>query len=536
MEFDLPKETSSIIKVIGVGGGGSNAVNHMYNQGIIGVDFIVCNTDRQALDISPVPLKIQLGPSLTEGRGAGSLPEIGKNAAIENIDEIRELLGKNTKMVFITAGMGGGTGTGAAPVIAEVAREMNILTVGIVTVPFNFEGRKRRQQAEEGLERIRQNVDTLLVINNERLREITGNLTITNAFSQADDILTVAAKGIAEVISVTGSMNVDFNDVNTVMRNSGRAIMGSAAAEGENRAVSAVQQALASPLLNDNDISGAQYVLLNITYGNKEVLMDEITEITDYIQDEAGSTADVIWGHGFDPTLGDKLSVTLIATGFKSNHPISGFEKAPERTVVTLDLEQKNEIKEQLSSPTQSTPFINAVEVKAPIEEPFMKAEVKQEEVVASVPPIVEAPVSKVEEAPVEKQESLELTWQIQDVSAEASIQPEPKKEGIIVHHLEDDSQAKLEMDNQSARTVLSPEEQQRKTQERMSRIHDLTMKLKKSEGIAEFENEPAYVRRNIQLDNSKPSTEESFSRFGLSEEDNKGVLRSNNFLHDNVD
>jgi cell division protein FtsZ len=381
MEFDLPKETSSIIKVIGVGGGGSNAVNHMYNQGIIGVDFIVCNTDRQALDISPVPLKIQLGPSLTEGRGAGSLPEIGKNAAIENIDEIRELLGKNTKMVFITAGMGGGTGTGAAPVIAEVAREMNILTVGIVTVPFNFEGRKRRQQAEEGLERIRQNVDTLLVINNERLREITGNLTISNAFSQADDVLTVAAKGIAEVISVTGSMNVDFNDVNTVMRNSGRAIMGSASAEGENRAVNAVQQALASPLLNDNDISGAQYVLLNITYGNKEVLMDEITEITDYIQDEAGSTADVIWGHGFDPSLGDKLSVTLIATGFKSNHPISGFEKAPERTVVTLDLEQKNEIKEQLSSPTQSTPFINAVEVKAPIEEPFMKSESKEEPV-----------------------------------------------------------------------------------------------------------------------------------------------------------
>jgi len=536
MEFDLPKETSSIIKVIGVGGGGSNAVNHMYNQGIIGVDFIVCNTDRQALDISPVPLKIQLGPSLTEGRGAGSLPEIGKNAAIENIDEIRELLGKNTKMVFITAGMGGGTGTGAAPVIAEVAREMNILTVGIVTVPFNFEGRKRRQQAEEGLERIRQNVDTLLVINNERLREITGNLTITNAFSQADDILTVAAKGIAEVISVTGSMNVDFNDVNTVMRNSGRAIMGSAAAEGENRAVNAVQQALASPLLNDNDISGAQYVLLNITYGNKEVLMDEITEITDYIQDEAGSTADVIWGHGFDPTLGDKLSVTLIATGFKSNHPISGFEKAPERTVVTLDLEQKNEIKEQLSSPTQSTPFINAVEVKAPIEEPFMKSEVKQEEVVASVPPSVEVPVSKVEEAPVEKQESLELTWQIQEVKSEASIQDEPKKETVIVHHLEDDSQSKLELDNQSTRTILSPEEQQRKTQERMSRIHDLTIKLKKSEGIAEFENEPAYVRRNIQLDNSKPSAEDSFSRFGLAEEDNKGVLRSNNFLHDNVD
>src|SRR5690606_33349490 len=212
MEFDLPKENASIIKVIGVGGGGSNAVNHMYNQGIIGVDFIVCNTDKQALDISPVPFKIQLGPSLTEGRGAGSLPEIGKNAAIENIDEIRDLLSNNTKMVFVTAGMGGGTGTGAAPVIAKVAKELGILTVGIVTVPFGFEGRKRRQQAEEGLEAMRESVDTLLVINNERLREIFGNLTLGNAFSQADDVLSTAAKGIADVISVTGAINVDFND------------------------------------------------------------------------------------------------------------------------------------------------------------------------------------------------------------------------------------------------------------------------------------------------------------------------------------
>lgn len=326
MEFDLPKDTSSIIKVIGVGGGGSNAVNHMYGQGIIGVDFIVCNTDRQALDISPVPFKIQLGPSLTEGRGAGALPEIGMNAAIENIDEIRDVLSKNTKMVFVTAGLGGGTGTGAAPVIAQVAKEMGILTVGIVTVPFNFEGRKRRQQAEDGLEKMRQNVDTLLIINNERLREMTGNLTIGNAFSQADDVLTTAAKGIAEVIAVTGAINVDFNDVKTVMKDSGVAIMGSAAAEGESRALTAVSQALNSPLLNDNDISGAQYVLLNITYGDKEVLMDEITEITDFIQDEAGSTADVIWGHGYDATLGDKLSVTIIATGFNSN-PITGLRK-----------------------------------------------------------------------------------------------------------------------------------------------------------------------------------------------------------------
>ena len=236
----------------------------MYNQGIKGVDFIVCNTDLQALEISPVPHKLQLGPSLTEGRGAGSLPEIGKNAAVENIEEIREYLSAGTKMVFVTAGMGGGTGTGAAPVIAKVARELGILTVGIVTVPFNFEGRKRRIQAEEGLEEMRENVDTLLVINNERLREVTGNLSITNAFEQADDILATAARGIAEVIAVTGAINVDFNDVNTVMRDSGVAIMGSASAEGDNRALKAVEQALESPLLNDNDISGAEYVLLNI--------------------------------------------------------------------------------------------------------------------------------------------------------------------------------------------------------------------------------------------------------------------------------
>ena len=343
MDFDLPKDYSSIIKVIGVGGGGSNAVNHMFKQGIVGVDFIVCNTDRQALDISPVPYKIQLGPQLTDGRGAGMLPEVGMAAANENIEEIRELLSKNTKMVFVTAGMGGGTGTGAAPVIAQVAKDLGILTVGIVTIPFNFEGRKRRQQAEEGLNKMRENVDTLLVINNERLRELGKNMSLTEAFSYADDILTVAARGIAEVISVTGVINVDFNDVNTVLKNSGHAIMGSAAAEGEDRAIEAVKSALTSPLLMDNDIAGARYVLLNITYGSKEVMMDEITEITDYIQEAAGATADVIWGHGFDETLGEKLSITLIAAGLKEE-PITGFEKMPERNLVDLHDETKKEI------------------------------------------------------------------------------------------------------------------------------------------------------------------------------------------------
>lgn len=528
MEFDLPKDTSSIIKVIGVGGGGSNAVNHMYGQGIIGVDFIVCNTDRQALDISPVPYKIQLGPSLTEGRGAGAIPEIGMNAAIENIEDIRELLTKDTKMVFVTAGLGGGTGTGAAPVIAQVAKELGILTVGIVTVPFNFEGRKRRQQAEEGLEKMRQNVDTLLVINNERLREISGNLTIGNAFSQADDVLTTAAKGIAEVIAVTGAINVDFNDVRTVMKDSGVAIMGSASAEGENRATLAVKEALNSPLLNDNDISGAQYVLLNITYGEKEVLMDEITEITDYIQDEAGSTADVIWGHGYDPTLGEKISVTLIATGFKSN-PITGFEKAPEKTVRTLEDEPKNEIKAPLSSPTQVNTFNNATEVTAKEEEPFLKNETPSVENTRNDSTPIDDSFFQVE---AKEQKEMQFDWELQPPTST----PEPQKEDVVRFMLEDDMEEKVSLENTPAKSILSPEEQQRRTQERLSKIQEYTTKLKKAEGISEFENEPAYVRRNIQLDNSVKSTEDTFSRFGLSEDENGTTLRNNNFLHDNVD
>ena len=373
IDFDLPRDYNSIIKVIGVGGGGSNAVNHMFNQGIIGVDFIVCNTDRQALDISPVPYKIQLGPQLTDGRGAGMLPEVGMAAANENIEEIRELLSKNTKMVFVTAGMGGGTGTGAAPVIAQVAKDLGILTVGIVTIPFNFEGRKRRQQAEEGLNKMRENVDTLLVINNERLREFGKDMSLSAAFSYADDILTVAAKGIAEVISVTGVINVDFNDVNTVLRNSGHAIMGSATAEGENRAIEAVKSALTSPLLMDNDIDGARYVLLNITYGSKEVMMDEITEITDYIQEAAGATADVIWGHGLDESLGEKISITLIAAGLK-DIPLNGFEKAPERNVVDLHGENNKEIKSPLNSPVNSVDN-NSNNQHEFSEEPFLKSE-----------------------------------------------------------------------------------------------------------------------------------------------------------------
>ncbi|PLX17168.1 MAG: cell division protein FtsZ [Salinivirgaceae bacterium] len=319
MQFDLPQNRSSIIKVIGVGGGGGNAVNYMYEQGINEVDFVVCNTDAQDLAKSPVPVKVQLGESLTGGRGAGSKPEKGRQAAIESLEQVDEVLGANTKMVFITAGMGGGTGTGAAPVIAEEAQKKGILTIGIVTIPFLFEGKRRINQAIEGIERMKEHVDSLLVINNEKLREIYGDSSALKAFSHADDILTTAAKGIAEIITVEGVVNVDFEDVYTVMHNSGVALMGRSTAEGEGRAVKAIEKALTSPLLNNNDIHGSKNMLLHITSGTDEVTMDEIGQITDFAQDEAGQNADVIWGLSSDPQLGDKVAVTVIATGFDTD-------------------------------------------------------------------------------------------------------------------------------------------------------------------------------------------------------------------------
>ncbi len=568
MEFDLPRDYNSIIKVIGVGGGGSNAVNHMFNKGIVGVDFIVCNTDRQALDISPVPYKIQLGAQLTDGRGAGMLPEVGMAAANENIDEIRELLSKNTKMVFVTAGMGGGTGTGAAPVIAKVAKDLGILTVGIVTIPFNFEGKKRRLQAEEGLNKMRENVDTLLVINNERLREFGKDMSLTDAFSYADDILTVAARGIAEVISVTGVINVDFNDVNTVLKNSGHAIMGSASAEGENRALEAVTSALSSPLLMDNEIDGARYVLLNITYGSKEVMMDEITEITDYIQEAAGATADVIWGHGFDSSLGEKISITLIAAGLK-DVPLNGFEKAPERKVVDLHGENNKEITSLLTNPVSS--FEGSGNSKdAFSEEPFLKSEQITDNTIPAESILQNFSEKKsfdLFESAVEINPSAildvnddtnfveEITFLENEITSNTeakNVQPEfswdigvsnsdasesstkiEEKEEIVRHMLEEE--VIMELDSEVKHTT--PEEQQKIAQERSFKIMEYTNKLKNAEGIADFENEPAYVRRNISLNQSIPSSEESVSRFGLSEEeDGKSGLRSNNFLHDNVD
>ncbi len=397
MIFEMLKDKSSIIKVIGVGGGGGNAVNHMYKQGIAGVDFIICNTDSQALESSPIPNKVQLGSSLTEGRGAGSMPVVGMNSAIESIDDVKDLLGSNTKMVFITAGMGGGTGTGASPIICQAAKELGILTVGIVTTPFNFEGKRRKQQADEGLAALKEHVDTLLVISNDKLRQMYGNLTLSSAFAEADNILATAAKGIAEIITVPGYINVDFEDVKTVMQNSGVAIMGSASSEGEGRAYKAVQAALNSPLLNDNDIEGARYILLNITSGSQEVLMDEVSEITDYIQNQAGLTADIIWGNCHDESLGNKISVTLIATGFQTKtNRIEKMGSVIERTV-PLTINNQSDIVEMVAVPSPvAAPISPVMEVpvyEAPIAPVF--------EVPVMETPVYEAPVFETPVAPV---------------------------------------------------------------------------------------------------------------------------------------
>ena len=538
MKFDLPKDQSSIIKVIGVGGGGSNAVNHMYRQGIKGVDFIVCNTDHQALDMSPVPVKIQLGQSLTDGRGAGSIPDVGKNAAIENLDDIKAILEKNTKMVFVTAGMGGGTGTGAAPVIAQVARELGILTVGIVTVPFTFEGKKRRSQAELGLDKMRDAVDTLLIINNDKLREMYGNLSLINAFEQADDVLAIAAKGIAEVISVTGQINVDFNDVNTVMKDSGVAIMGSSEADGEDRAIKCVENALASPLLNDNNIQGAKYVLLNITYGKNAVLMDEITEITDYIQEEAGSTADVIWGHGYDEELGDKLCVTIIATGFKTV-PNTGIpERLPEKKMLNLDDHRPTMITQPIESPIESAtddaPMESTINEPAELsldEEPFvvkkfnLEEETEEQQVVA-----------------VNSNELVEETEETITPSSDGKIRFYLDEQEDVVEEKETDS-AQWNVSSASSLSEKDPsvEENKELTEQRLNRIKKESQKLKSPLGISELENEPAYKRRNIQLDDDFPRSEDSnVSKFSLGDQDengnNLGLSGNNSFLHDNVD
>lgn len=340
--FDLPKGNSSIIKVIGVGGGGNNALKHMYEKGIHGVDFVICNTDAQTLDNNPVSNKVQLGVTITEGLGAGADPEVGEKAAIESIEDIKAAMGQNTKMVFITAGMGGGTGTGAAPVIAQLAKERDILTVGIVTLPFLFEGKVRQEQAIIGIEKLRKQVDSLIVINNNKLREVYGNLGFKAGFSKADEVLATASRGIAEVITHHYTQNIDLRDAKTVLYNSGTAIMGSATALGENRAKEAIIAALDSPLLNDNKITGAKNVLLLIVSGTNEITIDEIGEINDHIQNEAGNNANIIMGVGEDETLGDAISVTIIATGFDVEQQNEIVNTEPKKIIHTLEEEQRS--------------------------------------------------------------------------------------------------------------------------------------------------------------------------------------------------
>jgi cell division protein FtsZ len=587
MRFDLPREQSSIIKVIGVGGGGSNAVNYMYEQGIKGVDFIVCNTDSQALDSSPVPIKIQLGETLTMGRGAGSIPEVGRNAAVENLDDVKAIIGGNTTMVFVTAGMGGGTGTGAAPVIARAAREMGILTVGIVTIPFVFEGKRRGQQAEDGLEEMREAVDTLLVIRNDKLRELYGNLPLKRAFDHADEVLCTAAKGIAEVITLTGEINVDMNDVNTVMRNSGVAIMGSGKASGEGRAMMAVAQALESPLLNDNDITGANFVLLNITFGEDEVLMDEITEITDYIQERAGQSAEVIWGYGNDASLGSDLCVTVIATGFKTNKVDSGMPAAqPAVKKMYLPTDNARELVSPTTSPTEVSKPVSNIE-----EEPFLKVEAQETPNVPAAPvdPIISKEESSVEftfDIPLKKEEQPQLFTE-EDIDAadlnaieEEWSAPEAKVEDNEIHlrnqefdalRFEEKEKKQEEstpfrflsldgseiMRNADEVTDSFPIAEQKReieddrpsrqeliarNREREQRVRELTMRLKSPSGINDLENEPAFMRRNITLDETPHSSESIVSKFSLSEEnDGDGNKRAqlkedNSYLHRNVD
>jgi|TARA_B110000902_G_scaffold266915_1_gene356874 cell division protein FtsZ len=572
MRFELPTEHNSIIKVIGVGGGGSNAVNYMYEQGINGVDFVVCNTDAQALDHSPVPLKIQLGATLTEGRGAGAIPEVGRNAAVENLDDVMKILTKNTTMVFVTAGMGGGTGTGAAPIIAKAARDLGILTVGIVTIPFMFEGRKRKNQAEQGLKEMRDSVDTLLVIKNDKLRELYGNLTLKDAFSHADEVLCTAAKGIAEVITLTGEVNVDMNDVNTVMKNSGVAIMGSGKAQGEDRAMTAVTQALESPLLNDNDITGAEFVLLNVTHGADAVTMDEVMEITDYIQDKAGMSAEVIWGYGEDTTLGDDLCVTVIATGFSSQEIISGIPvMEPEIKKHILEEQEPLQITSPIEKPTLPTNASVKFDTTTSEEQPFLKGSEEQtpEANTPDAPTANEAPswlneteendsstlFSRTEE--LETEEPFIKNTTVNDSTPPLSepASEEPKEEvNKIVYELDKDDlrttseapkapvDSSIKFTHQEPNDRISRADLAQLNQQRENRVKEFSHKLRTPGGLAQLENEPSYVRRNVKLDDIAHSSESQVSRYTLSEEtDEQGnsetILKDNNsFLHDNVD
>lgn len=483
INFELQKNRSSIIKVIGVGGGGSNAVNHMFRAGIKDVDFMVCNTDAQALANSPVPVKIQLGDSLTEGRGAGNKPDIGRQAAIENLQDVVDVLATNTKMVFITAGMGGGTGTGAAPIIAKTAKEMGILTVGIVTIPFKFEGQTRVNQAIQGLNEMAGYVDSLLVIHNEKLREIFGDLKISEAFGRADNVLLTAAKGIAEIITVHGYINVDFADVQTVMTNSGVAIMGSATAEGDDRAIKAIQQALISPLLNNNDIRGAKNILLNITSGEDEVSMDEVGIITDFVTGAVTKDANMIWGTGTDASLGNKINVTIIATGFEPNSVPELYQKKK-----ITDIERISLTDERRSTVINTNMF-----------------EVKHRE--------------------VHFQNAHQRTLEFEvPVNSNANLMNE-------IPLNSDGFEVKVNKSRSAERLI--------EIKKTLARTKDLTGNTQiDANTIDELENQPAYLRKNVNLSGIKTPAPSEISKFTLIDDDERKIRISpeNPYFNKNID
>jgi cell division protein FtsZ len=536
--------------VIGVGGGGSNAVNHMYLQGIVGVNFVVCNTDAQALDMSPVPNKIQLGPESTGGLGAGSNPEVGRISCEESEEEIRDILSKNTKMVFITAGMGGGTGTGAAPVVAKIARELGILTVGIVTTPFSYEGSRKINQAEEGIKRMKESVDTVLVISNDKLREMYSALKRSEAFAIANNILATAAKSISEIITVPGEINVDFADVAHVMKNSGVAIMGVGLAEGEDRALRAVQSALNSPLLNDNDISGAKKLLVNISTGEEEMSIDEIDTIIEYAREAAGADADVIFGAVDDPNLGSKISVTIIATGFE---PVGGLYKAdmsnrkvhvleqPVATQTTLLNLNEFEVEK-----VEDTPLvfdnIPADEMKHDLPVDFTQHEVSDNEMLKFELHIKE-PVEEVK--PVEmpspvynKVEDVQPVKETESLPFDGMFSVPMSQVNDVVKNEVNDSVVNNSFNNKQNMEMNAGEQS---LSERKNRMRNLSFKFQNPQNLQELENEPAYLRRNVELEKMQHSSESNVSPYTLNNININGDIRpeirkNNPFLHDTVD
>ncbi|WP_343668622.1 cell division protein FtsZ [Chitinophaga sp.] len=546
IHFDLPKEKSSIIKVIGIGGGGSNAVNHMFNQRIEGVNFIICNTDAQAISNSPVPNKIQLGPHLTQGLGAGANPRIGEQATEESFEEIKKILEVNTKMAFITAGMGGGTGTGGAPIIAKICKELGILTVGIVTTPFSYEGKKRMQQADEGVNRLKEYVDTLLIISNDKLRQKFGDLKFKAAFEKADNVLATAAKCITDVINSTGQINVDFADVCTVMRNGGVAILGAATAEGENRAQKAIEEALTSPLLNDNDIRGAKWILLNISSaeGEFEHTLDEMDTIQAYVQSQAGEDCDVILGVGYDQDLDRKLGVTVIATGFEQK-PIQQVKTAPQdpshnqpRIVMELGREGDEKKMNTPVSSNNNSLFIEPTDHMAPrLVEPVVTqpattfvtpeppAETNRSSFALNIEPVgTTAPTPGFTNVNViQPNNQAAGGYPARHIFIEPTTTPPPAEtpEMKIVFREEEPS-TEMTNDMQQLHAFEEQlEEQKRKQAERVAKLRSLSFNVKGIDNNSEIENVPAYIRRNINLDNGAGSAENFYSNYTISDSQN---------------